>query len=136
MNELDQLLERVTAEPAYGPAFYAALLTKEVYVLIPAGAVLSPTGTVRFVMWTGADGQRVIPFFSNRAAIRRVLNGETQALRLLGRSFLEACQGAIVVLNPNERCSCRLTPEEVERLLATGSPSLAELYVTPEGLQM
>lgn len=136
MNELDRLLECVTREPAYGPAFYQALLTEAVYALIPEGAVFTPTGTVKFVMWTGEDGQRVIPFFSNRGSVRRVLTEKTQALRLQGRVFLEACRGRFVVLNPNERNFCRLTPSELALLLDTGSPSAPQNYVAPEPMTL
>lgn len=136
MNELDRLLECVTREPAYGPAFYHALLTESVYALIPEGAVFTPTGTVRFIMWTGEDGQRVIPFFSNRASVRRVLTEQTQALRLQGRVFLDACRGGIVVLNPNEKNFCRLTPGELALLLDTGSPNASENYVAREPMTL
>ena len=136
LNPLDRLLERVTLEPAYGPAFYQTLFESDVYALIPAGDAPTPGGRVRFVMWTGEDGQQVIPFFSNRAAIRRALNDSTQALRVNGRAFLESCRGAFVVLNPNERYFCRLTPSELVLLLDTGSPNLAEHYVTSRDMQV
>lgn len=136
MNELDRLLECVTREPAYGPAFYQALLRESVYALIPEGAVFTPAGTVRFIMWTGDDGQRVIPFFSNRASVRRVLTEQTQALRLQGRIFLEACRGGIVVLNPNEKNFCRLMPGEVALLLDTGSPNASQNYFAPEPMTL
>ena len=136
MNALDRLLERVTLEPAYGPAFYQVLFESDVYALIPAGDARTSAGRVRFVMWTGEDGQQVIPFFSNRAAVRRALNAHTQALRVNGRVFLESCRGAFVVLNPNERYFCRMTPSEVALLLDTGSPNRAENYVTTRDMQV
>lgn len=136
MNPLDRLLERVTLEPAYGPAFYHTLFESDVYALIRAGDAPTPQGRVRFVMWTGEDGQQVIPFFSNRAAVRRALNAQTQALRVNGRVFLESCRGAFVVLNPNERYFCRLTPSELALLLDTGSPNSPENYVTTREMQV
>jgi hypothetical protein len=136
LNPLDRLLERVTLEPAYGPGFYKALFESDVYVLLPAGDTPRPGGRIRFVMWTGQDGQQVIPFFSNRAAIRRVLNTDTQALRVNGRDFLEACRGAFVVLNPNERYFLRLTPPELALLLDTGSPNVAEYYTATQNMQV
>lgn len=136
MNELDRQLERVSKEPAYGPEFYQALLTEPVYVLLPAGAVFTPSGTVRFIMWTGEDGQRVIPCFSNRAGVRRALTKQTQALRLQGRTFLEACRGGIVVLNPNERYFCRLEASHVVSLLDTGSPNAPDLYAAPHDMEL
>lgn len=136
MTELDRLLERVTLEPAYGPVFYQTLFDSDVYALIPAGEAPTPKGRVRFVMWTGQDGQQVIPFFSSRAAVRRALNANTQALRVNGRVFLEACRGGFVVLNPNERYFCRLTPSELALLLDTGSPNLPENYVTTRDMQV
>jgi hypothetical protein len=136
MNPLDRLLERVTLEPAYGPMFYQALFDSDVYALVPAGDAPTPEGRIRFVMWTGADGQQVIPCFSNRAAVRRALKADTQALRVNGRVFLEACRGGFVVLNPNERYFCRLTPSELAMLLDTGSPNLPENYVTTKDMQV
>ena len=136
MNELDRLLECVTREPAYGPAFYGALLRESVYALLPAGAVFTPAGTVRFIMWTGEDGQRVIPFFSNRASVRRVLTDQTQAFRLQGRTFLEACRGGTVVLNPNESRFCRLSPSELALLLDTGSPNASQSYLATEPMTL
>src|SRR5687767_12256018 len=102
MNELDRLLERVTLEPAFAPSFYRALMVEPVYALLPAGAVFTERGTIRFIMWKGTDGLDVIPFFSNPQILARVLTEGSQAVRLQGRQFLEACRGAIVVLNPNE----------------------------------
>jgi hypothetical protein len=136
VNPLDRLLERVTLEPAYGPAFYQTLFESDVYALIRAGDAPTPEGRVRFIMWTGEDGQQVIPFFSNRAAVRRALNAQTQALRVKGRVFLESCRGAFVVLNPNERYFCRLTPSELALLLDTGSPNSPENYVTTRDMQV
>ena len=122
MNELDRLLELVTREAAYGAAFYDALLTHDVYALMLKGDCPRPEGRVRFVMWTGDDGVRVVPCFSNRAAVRRALTPQWQAVRLNGRILLEGCQGTTVVLNPNAPCFCRLTPAEITNLLSTGLP--------------
>lgn len=136
MNELDRLLHCVTREPGFGPAFYQALLREPIYAIVPEGAVFTPAGTVRFIMWTGDDGQRVIPFFSNRALVRRVISEHTQALRLLGRTFLEACRGATVVLNPNETVFCRLTASEASLLLDTGSPNASQNYQAAERMTL
>jgi hypothetical protein len=134
-TELDRLLARITREPAYGPSFFRALLHERVFALIPATEVISPEGRVRLIMWTGQDGSRIIPFFSNEEVLGRALaiNLETQAIRLRGRVFLEASRGATVVLNPNEPLYCRLTPGEVALLLDTGSPNAPEPYQSPEG---
>jgi hypothetical protein len=135
MTELDRLLERVTVEPAYGPAFYHALLTERVFALIPLDEYVSPGGRVRLIMWTGEDGVQVIPFFSNTEFATRALpiNPRTQGIGLLGKAFLEASRGATVVLNPNEQYSCRLSPNEVALLLETGSPNEAAVYEIGEG---
>lgn len=135
MNELEWLLKRVTLEPAYGPMFYQTLLSEPVYVLMPMGSVFTDRGTVQFIMWTGQDGRKVIPFFASREAIRRVLTPQSQSVRLRsGRAFLEACRGGIVVLNPNEECSCRLTAQEIALLLKTGSPNAPESYAAPQDM--
>lgn len=136
MTELDRLLERVTLEPAYGPAFYQALMVEPIYALLPAGSVFTKHGTIRFIMWKGTDGLDVIPFFSSQEIVERVLTRETQAVRLQGREFLEACRGAMVVLNPNEPYFCRLTVPELILLLDTGSPNQAKAYATHQSLRI
>lgn len=122
-NSLTGLLELATREPGYGPEFYRCLLDSEVYALLPAEGNGLDEGKARFVMWNDATGARVIPFFSSRAAVRRVLTKALIAFRLKGREFLELTRGATIVLDPNEPASCRLNPHEVMALLGTGAVS-------------
>lgn len=136
MTELSRLLERMTLEPAFGPSFYRALMEEPVYALLPSGEIFTPQGTVRFIMWMREDGQRVIPFFSSELLIAQALTPETQGICLQGRNFLEACRGATVVLDPNQRYYFRLTAPELSLLLDTGSPNQAQPYVPEQPLRI
>ncbi len=130
MSELERLLALATTEPAQGPAFFRTLLSSDVFVLVPADCTIGPGAALPYVIWTDSDGVRVIPFFASRGAVRRALTRRTRAVRIDGRTFLESCRGATVVLNPNESHTFRLAPEELDRLVATGLPNTSERYVS------
>lgn len=119
MSELEQLLTKATLEPGYGPAFYRALLSNDVFALIPKRQ-MPPSGNRPLRHVAGEDDVRVVPFFTSRATARRALTNRTRALRVGGRAFLKACLGTTVVLNPNESYTFRLAPHEVERLVHHG----------------
>lgn len=120
-NELERLLHLTCREPAYAAEFYRCVLASEVYALIPTEGHGIEEGKLRFVMWRGADGHDVIPYFASRAAVRNAVRPGGQPAKLMGRSFLQATLGATVVLNPNEAASCRLSPSEVALLLDTAA---------------
>lgn len=120
-NELERLLHLTCREPAYAAEFYRCVLASDVYALIPTEGHGIEEGKLRFVMWRGADGHDVIPYFASRAAVLSAVKPGWQPVKLMGRSFLLATLGATVVLNPNEAASCRLTPGEVTLLLDTGA---------------
>lgn len=136
MNDLERLLELATREPAHGPDFFRALLSSHVFALILADDTGQPGAEAPYVMWTGADGVRVVPFFASRGAVRRALTRKTQAVRVDGRDFLESCRGATVVLNPNEPYTLRLGPEDLDRLVRTGLPDAPEVYATQADQQV
>lgn len=135
-NDLEQLLERTTLEPAFGPAFFACLLASQVYVLVPSGEVITDRETIRFVMWTGANRRPVIPFFSRASLAEQTLLPQFQVIRIDCVAFFRLSRGATVVLNPNERFNCKLEASEVELLLATGAPDAAEAYVSGSSQQV
>jgi hypothetical protein len=120
-NELERLLELACSERGYAPEFYRYLLDAEIYALIPCVGHGIDEGRLRFIMWRGGDGLDVIPFFSSRAMLRRGLKPSWQGVKVSARRFLDATRGAVVVLNPNEDASLRLTPAEVGLLLETGA---------------
>ncbi len=126
-NELQRLLELACTEPAYGPTFYRCLLESEVYALVPA-PIHRPDDRVRFIMWKGADGIQVLPYFASREQIGRVLTAGTEAFKIRGRLLLERTRGATLVLNPNEPYDCRLSAGEIDALLRTGAVSAPESY--------
>ena len=131
-NELERLLDLACSEPGYAPEFYRCLLASEVYALIPTEGHGMGEGKLRFVMWRGADGIDVIPYFASRGALRRALQPGWQPITFSGRAFLKVTRGATVVLNPNEVATSRLTPVEVTLLLDTGAVSSPERG-TPTG---
>ncbi len=126
-NELQRLLELACTEPAYGPTFYRCLLESEVYALVPA-PIHRPDDRVRFIMWKGADGIQVLPYFASREQVHRVLTSATKEYKINGRLLLEVTRGATLVLNPNEPCDCRLSPAEIDALLLYGTVSSPESY--------
>ncbi len=135
-NELERALERTTLEPAFASSFYRCLLESEVYALVPEGEVVTPRNTIRFVMWTGADGERIIPFFSSARLVEQALAPTLQGVCMSGQTFLQLSRGAPVVLNPNEAYYCRLSASEIEALLATGTPDAPQPYVASLGQQV
>ncbi|MBL0041656.1 MAG: enhanced serine sensitivity protein SseB C-terminal domain-containing protein [Xanthomonadales bacterium] len=125
-NELERLLDLACREPGYAPDFYRCVLASEIYALIPTVGHGMDEGKLRFVMWRGADGHDVIPYFTSEAAVTRAIKPGWQAIKLRGQKLFEATRGATVVLNPNESASCRLSPGEVALLLDTGAISSPE----------
>jgi hypothetical protein len=125
-NELERLLDLACAEPGYAPEFYRCVLVSEVYALIPIVGHGMDEGKIRFVMWRGADGGDVVPYFTSLDMLQIALQPGWQGFKLNGRRLLEATRGATVVLNPNERASCRLSPAEVALLLDTGAVARPE----------
>lgn len=125
-NNLERLLDLSCSEPGYAPEFYRDLLVSDVFAVIPVEGHGMDEGKLRFVMWNGADGSVVIPYFASMEALEKALQPGWQGVRLIGRQFLELTKGATVVLNPNEPASCRLSPGEVTLLLETGAVSNPE----------
>ena len=125
-NELERLLDLACGEPGYAPEFYRCVLVSEVYALIPMVGHGMDEGKIRFVMWRGADGGDVVPYFTSQDMLQLALQPGWQAFKLIGRRFLEATRGATVVLNPNERASCRLSAAQVALLLDTGAVARSE----------
>lgn len=132
-NELERLLDLACSEPGYAPEFYRCLLASEVYALIPTVGHGMDEGKLRFVMWRGADGLDVIPYFASHGALRRALKSGWQPVKFTGRVFLKATRGATIVLNPNEAATSRLTPTEVTLLLDTGAISSPERTAPTDG---
>lgn len=117
-NSLTTLLALAKDDPEQCTAFYQALLTSEVYTLLPAVGNGLEEGKARFVMWMLAEGGEIIPCFTSRAAVRRVLTSDLITLRMTGLHFLRLARGASVMVDPNEAASCHLTADDVKGLLA------------------
>lgn len=134
-NELQRLLDLANHEPGYAPEFYRGLLTSDVFALVPEVGHGLEEGKLRFVMWRGADGSEIIPYFSSIPLLENALQPGWQGVKLTGRYFLELTRGATVVLDPNEAAYCRLLPTEVTLLLETGAVSNPQ-RATPTGEPM
>lgn len=93
-NELERLLDLANNEPGYAPEFYRAVLASDVFALIPVEGHGMDEGKLRFVMWHGADGSDVIPYFSSMQALENALQPGWQGVKLTGRAFLGLTRGA------------------------------------------
>ena len=62
MNTLEDLLKKAASEPESRPAFYAALLSSQVFVI---GQKEPVSNQVQIEHWEKEDGSQVIPFFSS-----------------------------------------------------------------------
>jgi len=134
MNDLETLLEKAAREPEARPAFYAALLDADIYVLgeptephsfTPEGDL--PEGaSVGLHNWTDADGQDYIPIFTSRDVMEKSLQTPAPYLRVTATSLLEMTRGARLILNPLSRPAKEFLPEEVANLLDSNSGYRAE----------
>ncbi|CCK08062.1 Protein SseB [Cronobacter sakazakii 696] len=82
-NELETLLEKAAAEPAFRPAFFRTLLESTVWVPGEAadGEAVVAESAVDLQHWEKDDGTSVIPF----PALRRPLKRRWKANRRLWR---------------------------------------------------
>ncbi|MBL7250179.1 enhanced serine sensitivity protein SseB C-terminal domain-containing protein [Alloalcanivorax marinus] len=126
-NPLFESLKRAADDPAARPEFYRRLLTAEIFVIghgdgssegrgtVPAGAHLS------IEHWQNAEGEAVIPFFTDLEALQRAIDEEKSYLGLPARSLFEMTAGTRLVLNPRSDYGKEFHPEEVRSLLENGS---------------
>jgi hypothetical protein len=127
-NPLEQALRLAASNAAHGPDFFHALLDANVYVL---GELAGPprgdhpaqeVQPISIQHWMRADGSYVIPFFSSRAVLQRVVDAERDYLAVPARALLEITRGATLVLNPNTAHAREFPPEDVASLLEDALP--------------
>ncbi|MBM1144443.1 enhanced serine sensitivity protein SseB C-terminal domain-containing protein [Alcanivorax sp. ZXX171] len=126
-SPLFESLKRAADDPAARPEFYRRLLAAEVFVIghgdgpgegrstVPAGAHLS------IQHWQNAEGESVIPFFTDLEALQRAIDEEKSYLGLPARSLFEMTAGTRLVLNPRSDYGKEFHPEEIRSLLDNGS---------------
>jgi hypothetical protein len=135
-DELERLLAAAATDPAARPAFTAALLDAEVYVLgviegpVVDGGVTGEGTSLRLVGLADGDGP-VTPFFTSQQALTRYLDGaagtgevDRRFVRLACRPFFEMTRGSRLVLNPGSDHGKLFVPDEVEALLTGAEPGV------------
>ena len=124
-NALERLLRIATSEPGRRPEFYRRLLDSDVYVITtkrrPGQNIVPANSDLAIVQFEFTDGTWVVPFFSSLAMARHGAPGEEAAVIMRARELFEAFPQRILVLNLNCPFGRQFYPDEVERLLATGS---------------
>src|SRR3954447_8198396 len=126
------MLEAAAGDAAARPAFTAALLDSEIYVLgtfdgtIVEG-VAQAGGSMRPLTVTDDDGE-LTPFFSSEAALQRFVasspDTDPQHVQLSCRSLFSMARASRLVLNPSSPYGKAFVPEEIEALLTGQEPGL------------
>jgi hypothetical protein len=127
-SHLEALLRLAADQPAQRPAFCAALLAAEVYILgssneekvgmLPVN--VGSGNSLSIQHWQQQDGRMLIPFFTSLAVLQEAVEEEQQYLVLSVRSLFEMTQGSILFLNPSSDYGKEFTPTEIEHLLTLG----------------
>lgn len=124
-NALERMLRIATTEPGRRPEFYRLLLESDVYVLTtqrPPGQNIVPADSdLAIVEFECEDGTWVVPFFSSLGMARHGAPGEKAAVIMRGRELFKMFPQRILLLNLNCPFGRQFYPDEVERLLATGT---------------
>lgn len=123
--ELERLLEGAADDPAQRPAFTAALLGSDVFVLGevlgPLEEGVAPTGTSAVLTAFGDGEGQFTPFYTSEQRIRETLAARPgtnpRYLRLNCRALFEMTAGARLVLNPDSPYGKVFVPEEIAALL-------------------
>lgn len=135
-NALERMLRIATIEPGRRPEFYRLLLGSEVYFITskrsPDGNVVPADRDLAIVECKSDDGTWVVPFFSSIAMARRGAPGEEVAVIMRAHELFEACPQRVLLLNPNCPIGRKFLPEEVERLLATGTVGYSKMEILDE----
>lgn len=125
---LERLLAAAAQDPAQRPAFAAALLDSQVYVLgLVEGDVVggvAQTGTsVRLLTVSDREGP-ITPFFTSERMVQATLAAlpgtDPRYVRLGCRTLFEMTRGSRLVLNPHGPHGKVFLPDEVAALLSGG----------------
>jgi len=135
-SALERLLAAAAQDPVQRPAFSAALLDSQVYVLgyldgdegNGAGAAVAQAGTsVRLLALSDQEGS-ITPFFTSERMLEQTLAAmpgtDHRFLRLGCRNLFEMTGGSRLVLNPHSDYGKVFLPDEVGDLVAGGQPGV------------
>jgi len=115
-EELQALLHRTPRDDQAEAAFFRAMLNALIYTLAPLS---DDHPRLRLITFTRPDGVCFVPLFTDEDKAIASAQGVLRVLCGTGRELLEATQGSVVVINPNDE-HCALYQEEIACLLATG----------------
>lgn len=127
-DRLAELMARAQSDKQAEPAFFRALLEAQVYAHAPRHDY---SGRLRLVQFALPAGQKVLPFFSERAQAEAASGPTVRIVALTGRQLMRLTRGATLMLNPNAT-SCLLYPEEIAALLDRGEVAVVEKLDVPD----
>ncbi|EKS1845424.1 enhanced serine sensitivity protein SseB [Cronobacter muytjensii] len=137
-NELEILLEKAAAEPAFRPAFFRTLLDSTVWVPGEAadGEAVVAESAVDLQHWEKDDGTSVIPFFSSPAALEQAVEGEQAFVAMPVRTLFEMTLGETLFLNAKLPTGKEFTPNEIRHLLSPEGSALSQQEVLEGGASL
>lgn len=135
-SALERLLAAAAQDPVQRPAFSAALLDSQVYVLgyldgaqgnVGGAGVAQPGTSVRLLALSDQEGS-ITPFFTSERMLEQTLAAmpgtDHRFLRFGCRDLFEMTGGSRLVLNPHSDYGKVFLPDEVADLVAGGQPGV------------
>jgi hypothetical protein len=125
-NELEALMPKAAAEPAYHPEFLRVLLESEVYVISDSGQAdkghgyLTDGDSLSVLAVPVDDNTQIIPFFSSLDELASYVDFEAKWVGINARHLFILTMGAILVLNPSGKIPKVFKPQEIKTLLSSG----------------
>ncbi|WP_215778137.1 enhanced serine sensitivity protein SseB C-terminal domain-containing protein [Paludibacterium sp. B53371] len=124
-SPLEALLRQAAADPAHRPAFFAALLQAEVFIightdLGPGETTIQAGSQLHIQHWQRPDGVSTIPFFTSLGLLQQAIEQESRYLALPARSLFVLTLGSALDLNPGSDCGKSFEAAEIRELLASG----------------
>lgn len=127
-QSLATLLKQAATEPGMRPAFFELLLASDVW--LPQGEQPAmATDEIDIIHWQRADGSKIVPFFTDEAALRQACGQHQAAIQIAVKQLLAITQGEILFLNPELPEGKLFTVEEVNQLLQHQGAALASYQV-------
>jgi type III secretion system (T3SS) SseB-like protein len=142
-SRLERLLAAAADDPVRRPAFAAALLDSQVYVLghLQGQVVegVAQRGASAMLLALADQDGAITPFFTSERMVQATLAAQPDTdprfLRIGCRDLFEMTQGSRLVLNPHGPHGKVFVPDEVAVLLAGGQPGVVS-ETLPAGRQV
>ena len=135
-DDLANALMRASADVAARPAFYAAVINADVFILgsskqteSPATTTLAAGSKLQIRNWADDQGNTFIPFFSSFEKLQSAIREPQPYMLLPARALFETTLGTRLILNPRSDYQKEFLPGEVANLLSTGSPNASKEMV-------